>query len=67
MSAAQIEVLLGDLKARALVLQHGCHAPARAIANGIGMQAIDIVFDPRSAAGLFTLSGFVWLTRKQRQ
>ena len=58
MSAGQIEFLLGDLKARALVLQHGCHAPARAIADGLGIQVIDIVFDPRSAAGLFTLSGF---------
>jgi len=48
---------LSDLRARALVVEHGSPAPAAAVARGLGIPVLGLAAASGEAAGVFTLVG----------
>ncbi len=60
--ADEFAFYLGDLSAKALVIQAGMDSPARAAAAERGIPVIDLVTDPASPAGDFTLAPPAGLT-----
>jgi acyl-CoA synthetase (AMP-forming)/AMP-acid ligase II len=55
--AEELEFYLGDLKAKALVLEAGVDSPARATAKKISIPVLELTADRARGAGWFTLSG----------
>jgi oxalate---CoA ligase len=53
----EIEFYLGDLKAKALVLEAGVDSPARATAKKMSIPVLELTADRARGAGWFTLSG----------
>jgi acyl-CoA synthetase (AMP-forming)/AMP-acid ligase II len=51
----EFDFYLGDLNARALVIQHGMESPARAVAAARGIPILELVPDAAGPAGGFTL------------
>lgn len=54
---AEFDFYLGDLDARALVVQQGVDSPARAAARKRGVAVLEVVAEPSAEAGFFTLTG----------
>ncbi len=54
--AEELEFYLGDLKARALVLEAGADSPARATARKMSIPVLELTGDRSRGAGWFTLS-----------
>ena len=54
--ADEFAFYLGDLNAKALVIQQGFDSPARAAAAERGIPVIELVTDPNGPAGAFTLT-----------
>ena len=55
--AEEFEFYLGDLKAKALVLETGADVPARAVARKMSLPVLELTADRSRGAGWFTLSG----------
>jgi len=55
--AEDLEFYLGDLKAKALVLEAGVDSPARATAKKMSIPVLELTADRARGAGWFTLSG----------
>jgi oxalate---CoA ligase len=55
--AEDLEFYLGDLEAKALVLEAGVDSPARATAKKMSMPVLELTADRTRGAGWFTLSG----------
>src|SRR5215468_6396727 len=55
--AEELEFYLGDLKAKALVLEAGVDSPARAAAKKMSLPVLELTADRARGAGWFTLSG----------
>ena len=55
--AEELEFYLGDLKAKALVLEAGVDSPARATAKKMSIPVLELTADRTRGAGWFTLSG----------
>lgn len=53
--AEELEFYLGDLKAKALVVQAGADTPARAVAKKLGVPVVDLTPRREEGAGGFTL------------
>ena len=55
--AEELDFYLGDLKAKALVLETGADVPARAVARKMSLPVLELTADRSRGAGWFTLSG----------
>ncbi|HET6984208.1 MAG TPA: AMP-binding protein, partial [Myxococcaceae bacterium] len=55
--AEDLEFYLGDLKAKAIVLEAGVDSPARATARKMSIPVLELTADRTRGAGWFTLSG----------
>jgi amino acid adenylation domain-containing protein len=55
--APEFEFYLGDLNAKALLLQVGMDSPARQVATQLAIPIIELIPCPDQAAGVFTLNG----------
>ncbi len=53
--ADEFEFYLSDLKAQALIVEHGSTSPAVAVAQKLGVRVIDLVANAAAGAGSFTL------------
>ncbi len=54
--ADEFEFYLGDLRARALIVERGSESPAVAVANKLGVRIVELVPDLAAGAGAFTLA-----------
>ncbi|MCC7276283.1 MAG: AMP-binding protein [Alphaproteobacteria bacterium] len=55
--ADEFDFYLGDLDARALIVERGSASPAIAVATARGVPIVELVADPSAPAGSFTLEG----------
>jgi acyl-CoA synthetase (AMP-forming)/AMP-acid ligase II len=55
--AEEFDFYLGDLDAKALVVERGSQSPAIAVARARGVPIVELVVDPAAPAGAFTLEG----------
>ncbi|WP_374444732.1 acyl--CoA ligase [Stella sp.] len=55
--ADEFDFYLGDLAARALVVERGSQSPAIAVAQARGVPIVELVADPSGPAGAFVLEG----------
>jgi len=53
----EFDFYLSDLKAKALLLEHGSDSPARKTAQARGLMILEISPEPEAAAGVFQLTG----------
>src|SRR3954447_5360049 len=53
----EFEFYLSDLQAKALIVQAGSESPAVEVARKLGVAIVELVVDPSSPAGTFTLRG----------
>src|SRR4051794_29200349 len=54
---SEFEFYLSDLQAKALIVQAGSESPAIAVARRLNVPIVELVTDPSSPAGTFTLRG----------
>jgi amino acid adenylation domain-containing protein len=55
-SASEFAFHLTALRPQALLILHGMHSPARAVAQAHNIRVIELVYRPEAAAGLFTFT-----------
>src|SRR5262245_33615256 len=55
--AEELDRYFADLRPRALITQGGIDSPARRVALSRAVQVVDLLVEPNSEAGIFTLAG----------